>query len=157
MATKQPDEWETSRSEDKTYNFTSTTFIKREIPLHKRRHYQGKPVIIPFLPERFQNEAAALQLIRERTSIPVPELIGWGRDENGLLYLEILLTLWIICIPCALCAENPSSTAVYFHDGLNLASAIYGLDSQVPYVSVLHWNQACIRLSRNSLIRSVLC
>ncbi|MCJ1233515.1 hypothetical protein MMC14_001473 [Varicellaria rhodocarpa] len=91
MATKQPDEWEASRSEDKTYNFTSTAFIKREIPLHERRHYQGKPVIIPFLPERFQNKAAALQLIRERISISVPELIGWGRDVNKLLYLETAL------------------------------------------------------------------
>lgn len=91
MATKRSDEWEVSRSEDKTYNFTSTTFIKREIPLHERRHYHGKPVTNLFFPERFQNEAAALQLIRDHTSIPVPELKGWGRDENGLLYLETVV------------------------------------------------------------------
>ncbi|KAF2416667.1 hypothetical protein EJ08DRAFT_654679 [Tothia fuscella] len=93
MATIQADEKVIARSDDKTYSFTCTTFIKREIPLEKRHisRMTGKPVVNPFLAERFENEAAALNLIRHHTSIPVPDLKGCGRDENGNLYLETAL------------------------------------------------------------------
>ncbi|OCL15275.1 hypothetical protein AOQ84DRAFT_266817, partial [Glonium stellatum] len=37
---------------------------------------------------RFFNEAAALKLLSEHTTIPVPKLLGIGRDEHGYLYLE---------------------------------------------------------------------
>jgi hypothetical protein len=89
MATHQPDEKLVGTSEVKNYIFTPTTFIKREIPLRERgMDMNGNPIVLPWLEERFRNEAAALELIRTNTTIPVPKLLSWGKDEKGLLYLE---------------------------------------------------------------------
>ncbi|KAF2254765.1 hypothetical protein BU26DRAFT_144847 [Trematosphaeria pertusa] len=66
------------RSEAKSYSKTTTTFIKRELP---------DAVGLPWLKERFTVEAAALRLLSEKTSIPVPRLIAAGQDEDGLCYL----------------------------------------------------------------------
>lgn len=89
MATKYPDEVTLARSEVKYYNFTSTSFIKREIPTEKRDMDRfGKPITQRWLHERFIHEAAALNLLRSRTTIPVPRVISCGKDEHGLSYLE---------------------------------------------------------------------
>ena len=95
MAIMRADEKVVGISDDKTYSFTASTFIKREIPLNKRNisWLTGKPVVNPWLEERFRNEAAALELIRNNTNIPVPRLISSGKDENGLLFLETELVL----------------------------------------------------------------
>jgi len=80
------------RSDDKVYyfNFTKSTFMKREKPLAERviSRMTGKPIENPWFKERFQNEAAALQLLRSQTKIPVPSLRSWGVDSEGLLFLE---------------------------------------------------------------------
>jgi len=84
MATHQPDEKLVGRSDAKYYIFTSATFIKREIPLCERHlGMNGNSIVLPWLEERFRNEAAALDLIRTRTTIPVPKLVSWGKDEKG--------------------------------------------------------------------------
>ncbi|PMD19344.1 hypothetical protein NA56DRAFT_533820, partial [Hyaloscypha hepaticicola] len=71
------------------YIFTPTTFIKREIPLYERgMDMNGDLIVLPWLEERFRNEAVALELIRTYTTISVPKLISWGKDEKGLSYLE---------------------------------------------------------------------
>jgi hypothetical protein len=48
----------------------------------------GKPIENPWFKERFQNEAAALQLLRSQAKIPVPGLRSWGEDSEGSLFLE---------------------------------------------------------------------
>ncbi|CZT53495.1 uncharacterized protein RSE6_15091 [Rhynchosporium secalis] len=79
-------------SDDKIYffNLTTSTFIKREKPLAERgiSKKTGRPIENPLFKERFRNEAAALQLIRRYTKIPVPGLRSWGEDSEGLLFLE---------------------------------------------------------------------
>jgi hypothetical protein len=79
-------------SDDKVYyfNFTTSTFMKREKPLTERAvsRMAGKPIENPWFKERFQNEAAALQLLRSQAKIPVPGLRSWGEDSEGSLFLE---------------------------------------------------------------------
>ena len=79
-------------SGDKIYyfTFTTSTFMKREKPLAERTvsRITGKPVENPWFKERFQNEAAALQLLRSQTKIPVPGLRSRGGDSEGLLFLK---------------------------------------------------------------------
>ena len=66
--------------------------MKREKPLTERAvrtsRMAGKPIENPWFKERFQNEAAALQLLRGQAKIPVPGLRSWGEDREGLLFLE---------------------------------------------------------------------
>jgi hypothetical protein len=69
------------RSEAKSYAMTTTKpmlFIKREL---------ADATGLPWLKERFAVEAAALTLLAEKTSIPVPRLVAAGGDEHGLCYL----------------------------------------------------------------------
>lgn len=86
-------------SDDKVYyfNFTTSTFIKREKPLTERAvsRMTGKPIENPWFKERFQNEAAALQLLRSQAKIPVPGLRSWREDSEGLLFLETDLVLGV--------------------------------------------------------------
>lgn len=89
MAQKSADEHELSRSDFKTYNYTSTSFIKREIPLGERQKGpDGQPIDNPLLESLFLNEAVAYQLLWEKTKILVPKLLSCGRDGHGQLYLE---------------------------------------------------------------------
>lgn len=74
----------------KTYLLTPTSFIKREIHHSQRKkNMKGEWMILPWQEERLQNEAAALALIAERTTIPVPRVLSCGRNEDGLAYLEM--------------------------------------------------------------------
>jgi aminoglycoside phosphotransferase (APT) family kinase protein len=41
----------------------------------------------PWAKERILNEAAALKLIKEKTSIPVPTILSFGTHEDGTAYL----------------------------------------------------------------------
>ncbi|KAK2595525.1 hypothetical protein QQS21_006753 [Conoideocrella luteorostrata] len=89
MAQRSPDETELCRFECKTYNTTATAFIKRELPVSERpRLLDGSYFDDPRLTQRFFNEAATLQLLREKTTIPVPRVLSYGHDENGHLYIE---------------------------------------------------------------------
>lgn len=89
MASISPDERFLVNSDERCYSFTDTTFIKRERPLDERpiNKRTGEPVVIPWLPERFQNEATVLGIIANNTKIPVPRVKGVGRDSNGRWYL----------------------------------------------------------------------
>jgi hypothetical protein len=74
MAERSPDERELSRSEYETYNVMATTFIKRERPIEERgRRPDGSYIDDPRLPQRFSNEVATDQLLREKTTIPSRE------------------------------------------------------------------------------------
>ncbi|KAF1959229.1 kinase-like protein [Byssothecium circinans] len=71
------------------YVKTATTFIKRELlDSERKRRLDGSIIDRPWREERLRNEARALQLVQEYTTIPVPKLIGFGRNKNGLAYLE---------------------------------------------------------------------
>ena len=43
------------------------------------------------------NEGAALELISRETTIPVPRVIGYGKDEDGVAYLEVERVFGIQC------------------------------------------------------------
>ena len=43
------------------------------------------------------NEGAALELISRETTIPVPRVIGYGKDEDGVAYLEVERMFGIQC------------------------------------------------------------
>jgi hypothetical protein len=96
MAVLHKDAQVVARSDDKFYyfNYTTRTFMKREIPLTDRHisSRTGKHIENPWFKERFQNEAAALQLLRSQSKIPVPCLRSWGKDSEGLMFLETDLT-----------------------------------------------------------------
>jgi hypothetical protein len=71
------------------YITTETTFIKRELAAREQKiREDGTTITRPWVKERLENEASALLLIREKTTIPVPKLIGVGRNADGLAYLE---------------------------------------------------------------------
>lgn len=91
MAQRSPEERQVGRSEFRTYNWTPTTFVKREIPISERykRKSDGLPIDDPRLAARFFNEAAAYKLLKENTTIPVPQLLSYGYDTNGHLYIEM--------------------------------------------------------------------
>lgn len=75
-----------------SYYVTSKAFIKREPhPDELGDDIYGRPVVNPYIQNRLRNEAAALRLIAERTTIPVPKVLGlW--EENGLVHLKTALT-----------------------------------------------------------------
>ncbi|MCJ1430474.1 hypothetical protein MMC29_008392 [Sticta canariensis] len=65
MAQRSPDETELTHSEFRTFNSTSTTFIKREIPIDERaRKNKGSLLDDPRLARRFFNEVAAYKLLK---------------------------------------------------------------------------------------------
>ncbi|KAI1871169.1 uncharacterized protein JN550_004614 [Neoarthrinium moseri] len=61
----------------------------------------GLPVAQRWDEQRFRNEAAALELVSTNTTIPVPKLLSWGRDEKGLLFLETELLQRSVCCDTA--------------------------------------------------------
>ncbi|OCL02269.1 hypothetical protein AOQ84DRAFT_349418 [Glonium stellatum] len=87
-----------SRSDTKTYSFTDDTFIKRELPPSQRKkNMKGEWITLPWMEERFRNEAVALALISKETTIPVPRVVAIGRDKDGLAFLETELLRGIPC------------------------------------------------------------
>jgi hypothetical protein len=71
------------------YQKTSTTFIKRDLLDSERpRRKDGTIITRPWPKERLCNEATALRLVAENTTIPVPKVIRIGNYDNGLAYLE---------------------------------------------------------------------
>ena len=76
-------------SPDIRYLKTETSFIKRDLADYERiRRKDGSIITRRWIEERLYNEAAALRLVAEKTTIPVPKVIGVGKDDNGLAYLE---------------------------------------------------------------------
>ena len=82
-------------SDDKVYyfNFTTSTFIKREKPLTERAvsRMTGKPIENPSFKERFQNEAAALQLLRSKNEDSSTWLKIMERGQRRILFLRRIL------------------------------------------------------------------
>lgn len=73
-----------------SYTITGSRFIKRTIhPSKQRLQPDGTPVTRLWPTERLLNEAAALELISKRTTIPVPRVISFGTSEDGTTYLEV--------------------------------------------------------------------
>lgn len=87
-----PPEWcGTIETDFVRYEFTETRFIKTtRLPSQYRKLHNGGVELIarPWASERIWNEVAALKLISERTTIPVPKLISYGAKEDGTAYLE---------------------------------------------------------------------
>lgn len=82
------DEKEVYSTALRTYSWTPATFIKREVPPHRRqRNRRGEWIIDPFVKELFHIEASALKLLSE-SRIKVPKLVNSGLDENGLAFVE---------------------------------------------------------------------
>ncbi|KAL1981288.1 hypothetical protein VTN96DRAFT_2834 [Rasamsonia emersonii] len=75
---------------DRTYGYTSTSFIKRE---RKRESEQGESM----LKKRLRNEAAALDYVSKHTTIAVPRLLSYGTDEEGQAYIETELLGGALC------------------------------------------------------------
>jgi hypothetical protein len=74
----------------KIYEWTDTTFTKREYAESDRqRDVHGKPIIWKFGPRRLENEYNALKLIAVKTTIPVPEVVKFGEDDNGAMFLAV--------------------------------------------------------------------
>jgi serine/threonine protein kinase len=72
------------------YLKTPTSFIKRTRLHSERQRLKNGSFITPrkWDEERFHNEVAALRLVADNTTIPVPRVISAGKDENGMPYLE---------------------------------------------------------------------
>ncbi|RKU48060.1 hypothetical protein DL546_008126 [Coniochaeta pulveracea] len=64
-------------SEDKSYHQAGSIFIKRELP----------SAVGPYVKERFFVEPIGLLVLANKTTIPVPELVAYGRDADGLLFV----------------------------------------------------------------------
>jgi len=74
----------------KIYEWTNKSFIKREVPPSERKkNIYGEEIIWKWGPERLMNEGTALELLARCTSIPVPRVIWYGKDCNGLVRLEV--------------------------------------------------------------------
>jgi hypothetical protein len=82
----------------KSYKWTAHSFTKREIPPPQRiKDKLGDDIIWPWSTQRLMNEGAALELISRETTIPVPRVIGYGKDEDGVAYLEVERVFGIQC------------------------------------------------------------
>lgn len=77
------------RSHERQYTLTDSTFTKSELPEEALPISQatGRKVFPPWSRERLQNEAATLEFIASKTSIPVPKLLSLY-EEDGLLHLK---------------------------------------------------------------------
>ncbi|KAI0868243.1 kinase-like domain-containing protein [Hypoxylon argillaceum] len=74
---------------DMTYEFTRTTFTKTSrLPFHDKR-LDGTDFVWfrSWNHERITNEARALELVSQNTTIPVPRLLGHGIHSDGRRYL----------------------------------------------------------------------
>ena len=79
------------------YLKTETSFIKHDLPdCERRRRKDGSVITRQWIEERLYNEATALRLVAEKTTIPVPKVIGVGKDDNGLAYIETELLPGIV-------------------------------------------------------------
>ncbi|KAI9048943.1 hypothetical protein LZ554_006793 [Drepanopeziza brunnea f. sp. 'monogermtubi'] len=79
----------THETNDVTYGFTATTFTKTSRLGFKDTRPDGTPFIWfrKFNHERITNEAKALKLVSQQTSIPVPKLLDYGEHPDGRRYL----------------------------------------------------------------------
>lgn len=83
----EPEQW---KSHERGYTLTDSTFIKSELPEEELPTSQatGRKVYPLLSRERLQNEAATIQFIASKTTIPVPEFLDLN-EKNGLLRLEM--------------------------------------------------------------------
>ncbi|KAH9866829.1 hypothetical protein IAQ61_007418 [Plenodomus lingam] len=77
------------QSHERQYTLTDSTFVKSELPVEALPIAQatGQRVFPRWSRARLQNEAATLQFIASKTSIPVPKFLSLY-EENGLLHLK---------------------------------------------------------------------
>lgn len=74
----------------KEYVVRERSFTKRELlPDQLQNGPDGKPWLWKWGKERLLNEARALNLIRQYTSIPVPEVLDYGVDDMGRTFVTM--------------------------------------------------------------------
>ncbi|KND86170.1 hypothetical protein TOPH_09207 [Tolypocladium ophioglossoides CBS 100239] len=131
---QQPD-YKFFETNDVTYEFTATTFTKTSrLPLHDHR-LDGTPFVWlrSWNHERITNEARALQLVSQMTTIPVPQLVDHGTHPDGRRYLVTKYIEGVILkqfpqrgcsrlegqkhtdqVPCETCSDQAYSNALKF-------------------------------------------
>ncbi|EPE06843.1 hypothetical protein F503_03270 [Ophiostoma piceae UAMH 11346] len=94
-----------------SHYFTTKTKIKREP--HKDEmglDVYGVPVVIPYITDRIQIEAANLEFIAADTAIPVPKVLGlW--QEHGLWYVKTALVEGAVELKCVDKDKMPAAVA----------------------------------------------
>lgn len=82
----------------KRYIIKSNSFTKKEYtPSERQINFKGEPIVWRWGPERLQNEASALTIIREHTTIPVPRVLYCGKDDDGAMYVEVEYISGVTC------------------------------------------------------------
>lgn len=74
------------------YTISPNTFKKRSSTLAEYLTEPRGQIFFdarPWKTERITNEAKALQLLAERTKIPIPQLIRYGQKNDGSMFLEM--------------------------------------------------------------------
>ncbi|KAL8783266.1 MAG: hypothetical protein Q9213_004742 [Squamulea squamosa] len=65
-------------------------FIKRQLKAHERFMYKdGTPALGIFNLDRLKHEKNALKLIAKHTTVPVPRVLDWSIDEDGVASLTM--------------------------------------------------------------------
>ncbi|MCJ1387004.1 hypothetical protein MMC17_010133 [Xylographa soralifera] len=82
------DTWDTSwTNHEREFRMDQDRFYKRSFrPSKYQIDWRNEPYIPPLGPERVANEAACLRFIREKTDIPVPDVLE-AYDDNGAFVL----------------------------------------------------------------------
>jgi hypothetical protein len=74
----------------KEYVVRERSFTKRELlPEQLQKGPDGRPRRWKWGKERLLNEAHALNLVRQNTSIPVPEVLDYGVDDMGRTFVTV--------------------------------------------------------------------
>lgn len=73
----------------KKYITSKHYFIKSEYYLGEQRSNGREPNVWRWSAQRLKNEAAALRLIKDRTTIPVPDVYSCQRDDRGAMRLVV--------------------------------------------------------------------
>jgi len=89
---------ETVKLSTKIYITTPQSFSKSEyLPSERPENIHGEPIVWKWGPQRLQNEGTALAFIEKHTTIPVPKVLFCGKDERGVMYLEVERKGGILC------------------------------------------------------------
>ena len=74
-------------SSERAYYSYSDRYLKRSLAPSEYKSARSGEVIVPFRnKERLENEVACLKYIREKTDIPVPEVLN-AYEENGSFFI----------------------------------------------------------------------
>ena len=89
---------ETVKLSTKIYITTPQSFIKSEyLSIERPKNIHGEPIIWKWGPQSLQNEGTALAFIAKHTTITVTKVLFCGKDEQGVMYLEVERKGGILC------------------------------------------------------------